>query len=521
MSIASCANRGSPDGGPKDEEPPKIIRSEPENYTTNFKGNEIRIYFDEYVKIKDLQKQLIISPPMDTDPTVTPLGNAAKYIKIVINDTLEENTTYAFNFGRSIIDNNESNPYDYYRYVFSTGDYIDSLSVTGTIRDAYNRKPDNFVSVMLYEMDSTYTDSLVFKKKPKYITNTLDSLKVFSIDNIREGRYRMIALKEDNPNFTYQQKLDKIGFYEGVVNVPTDSIYTITLFKEVLDFDIERPRQEAGQKIAFGYEGNVEHLEIEMLGDLPSDFESRLTKDVKTDTLYFWHKPKMELDSVLFKVTNKTFNDTLVHKFRDLENDSLIIKAEPSGNLDFGKDFAISGTVPFVSIDESRIQILDKDSLNIEFKTRLDSLNNTYIFDFEKTEAQTYRMQLLPETLMDFFGNSNDTLNFSIRTKQLSDYGNIRLTLQNAQYPMIVQLVDDRSVIKYEKIITENKPIDFFNLLPGVYYMRAIYDVNGNGTWDTGNYLNKTQPERIVYRDGPIDIRANFDNIEEFILPSN
>ena len=263
--LTACANRGRPSGGPEDIEPPKITRVIPENYTTNFKGNEIRIYFDEFIKIKNLQKQLIISPPMDVEPTVTPLGSSSKYIKIIIKDTLEENTTYAFNFGQSIVDNNEENPYDYYRYVFSTGDEIDSLSVKGEIVDAEKLKPDNFVSVMLYELDSTYTDSTVFKQKPKYITNTLDSLTTFSIDNIREGTYKLIALKDENGNFTYQKKSDKIGFYEGVVTVPTDTLYTLKLFKEVLDFDAKRPRQVSGQKIAFGYEGDYEQMKIQFM----------------------------------------------------------------------------------------------------------------------------------------------------------------------------------------------------------------------------------------------------------------
>ena len=127
----SCANRGSPSGGDKDEEPPVIVDEVPENFSTNFKGDEIRIYFDEYVKINDIRKQLIISPPMDVDPVIIPMGSASKYISIKIKDTLQKNTTYAFNFGESIVDNNEGNPYPYYRYVFSTGDTIDSLSGRG------------------------------------------------------------------------------------------------------------------------------------------------------------------------------------------------------------------------------------------------------------------------------------------------------------------------------------------------------------------------------------------------------
>ena len=152
--IVSCANRGSPSGGEKDTEPPVITSESPKNFSTNFKGDEIIITFNEYVKIKDLRKQLIISPPMDTDPIVYPMGGASKYISIKIKDTLQPNTTYAFNFGESIVDNNEENPYPYYRYVFSTGDTIDSLSVKGYVEDALLKKPETFISVMLYEVDS-------------------------------------------------------------------------------------------------------------------------------------------------------------------------------------------------------------------------------------------------------------------------------------------------------------------------------------------------------------------------------
>ena len=97
--LNNCANRGTPTGGDKDITPPVITKSEPENYSTNFKATEIKIYFDEYIKINDLQKQLIISPPMDPEPEITPLGSASKYITIKIHDTLLANTTYAFNFG--------------------------------------------------------------------------------------------------------------------------------------------------------------------------------------------------------------------------------------------------------------------------------------------------------------------------------------------------------------------------------------------------------------------------------------
>ncbi|MEM6516358.1 MAG: Ig-like domain-containing protein [Bacteroidota bacterium] len=516
--VINCATRGNVEGGPRDLDAPLILRQTPDNYSTNFNSKEIRIYFDEYVKVKDLQKQLIISPPMDTEPTVTPLGNASKYIQIIINDTLDENTTYAFNFGRSIVDNNEENPYDYYRYVFSTGNYIDSLRVTGRILDAENRQPDDFVSVMLYEVDSTYNDSTVYNKKPKYITNTLDSLTVFSIDNIKPGTYKLIALKEENPNYTFQPKSDKIGFHEGFITVPTDSFYKITMFKEELDFKATRSKQVAGQKIAFAYEGNPKGTEIEALGDSLKDLTTRIIKDEKADTLYYWYKPKVELDSALFVVKNKNYLDTLTHKFRQIDKDSLVVKATSGNTLNFTEDFRLTGNTPLEKYDKSQITILDKDSLEIDFTTSFVEINNEFKVTFDKEESQTYGITVLPNAIEDFFGNVNDTLNFKVRTKTLADYSNIRVTLRNATYPLIAQLVTDRAEVKYEQPVSEERQVDFKNLIPGSYYLRIIIDANANEKWDTGNILKGLQPERIVYYPDLIEARANWDPVITFTL---
>ena len=518
ISIIACANRGTPSGGEKDIEPPIIVRSSPENYSTNFKAKEIRIYFDEYIKVKDIQKQLIISPPMDPEPDITPLGSASKYIKIVINDTLAENTTYAFNFGQSIVDNNEENPYPYYKYVFSTGDYIDSLSVKGSILDATSRIPDKFVSVMLYEVDSTFNDSVIYKQKPKYITNTLDSLTTFSIDNIKEGKYLLVALKDENRNFTFQQKTDKIGFYNKLITVPSDTSYIIKLFKEEIDFSVDRPKQMAGQKIGFGYYGDAKDMTIELLDAKPDDFETRITKDKKTDTLYYWYKPKLELDSTLFVVRNKTFIDTLKHRFRDLEKDSLVISQLQPRNPSFESDFMLEGSIPFVKTDESKIRVIDKDSVEVLFSTSYDSLINSYSIKFTKKEAENYNIQALPEAFTDFFGNVNDTLYYSVRTKAFDQYSNMRVKLINAVYPLIVQLTDDKGTVKYEKFATEERLFDFRYINPGDYYLRVIFDTNGNQNWDSGNFLQKRQPERISYYPDLLEARAGWDLVQEFIL---
>ena len=519
ITIVSCANRGMPSGGEEDIEPPVIRESVPKNFSTNFKGNEIKIYFDEYVKIKNLNKQLIISPPMDTSPTISPLGGASKYISIKIKDTLQANTTYAFNFGESIVDNNEENPYPYYRYVFSTGDIIDSLSVKGYVVDALQEEPDTFVAVMLYDVDSTYSDSIVYKEKPRYITNTLDSVTSFSIDNIKAGKYKLIALKDKNSNYKFDQKADKIGYKEAFITVPSDSSYKLTLFKEDVNFKAVKPKQDGATKIIFPYEGDYESMRIKVLGETPEDYQTRIVKNADTDTLYYWYKPKFEIDTTFFVVSNEKYVDTFKHRFRKLEADSLILKVVSSGTLNFQQEFTIEANIPLTKIDKSKIKLIDRDSINVDFEVEYDSIFNRYSFPVKKAEGQKYFFTMLPETFTDFYeGTNKDTLNYTFRTKLKSEYGNIRVNLVNAKFPMIVQLVNERGEVLYERYTTESPVVDFTDLSPKQYGLRAIFDANGNGKYDTGNYLLGIQPERVSYSDPIEEVRSSFDFIIDFIL---
>lgn len=509
--FINCANRGTPDGGPKDETPPTIIKSDPENYSTNFKGKEIRVYFDEYIKIKDLQKQLIISPPMKTQPDVTPLGSASKYITIKIYDTLQPNTTYAFNFGNSITDNNEGNPYPYYRYVFSTGDYIDSLSVNGNIVDALKKEPETFVNVALYEVDSTFSDSIIYKETPKYITNTLDSVTTFSIENLKPGKYLLMALKDGNGDNKFQQKTDQIAFHKSFIEVPTDSSYTLRLFNEDIDFKGTRPRLISGEKIAFGYEGDYKGMTIDIISETPEEFKYRVTKDPKTDTLNYWYKPRLkEVDSLIFKVSKKEYEKEFTARISEQKRDTLVISTSPSGNIRYDEDFKITGTTPLLNFDDSKISMMDKDSTQVKFTTDFDTLLNVYSIKFDKTEDNNYRIEILPEAFEDFFGDKNkDTLNYGLRTRKNSEFGYVRFNLINATYPVIIQLTDKSGKVKFEQFVDKADSVDFLNLDAGMYSIRIIHDANGNGKFDTGNYLKKIQPEKVSHFQ-EIEIRADW-----------
>lgn len=519
--LVNCANRGSPTGGPKDVTPPQIVKSIPENYTTNFKGDEVVIYFNEYVKLKELSKQLIISPPMSTPPEITPISGANKYIKIKIYDTLQPNTTYAFNFGNSIVDNNEENPFKYFRYVLSTGSYIDSLTVKGSVKDALEYATDQFVSVVLYEADSTYNDSIIYKETPKYITNTLDSTTNFTIENIKAGKYYLRALKDKNSDNKFQQRSDKIGFYETPIEVKqdsTDKLYNLKLFKEAIDYKASKPYLVSGEKIAFGFQGDYENIKIKVISKVPSDYKSRYFKDPKTDTLNYFYTPKLEVDSLLYRVVNKSVIDTFKVRIKDNLRDSLIVKPYPTGSIRFNEPFSIQGNIPFINLDKSKISIIDKDSTAVAYTTSYDSLNNKYNFLFNKTEDNRYKIQMLPEAVTDFFENKNDTLNYSLRTISKNSFGNARIVLNNAVYPVIVQLTDDKGEVKFENYLTEPKPVDFNDIQPSKYYLRVIYDTNKNGVYDSGDYLKGIQPERVSYAKEPYEAKAGFEEIIPFTL---
>ncbi|MFD0963247.1 Ig-like domain-containing protein [Pseudofulvibacter geojedonensis] len=519
--VVSCAKRGSPSGGKKDMEAPEIVKSFPENYSTNFNTKEIRINFNEYIKLKDLNKQLIVSPPLKYQPTIIPQSGASKQLKIKILDTLQENTTYSFNFGNSIVDNNEGNPFPFFRYVFSTGTEIDSLQLKGTVKDALNVDTDSYVSVLLYEIDSTYSDSTVYLKKPRYITNTLDSATTFQFNNIKKGTYKLIALKEESDNYVFNQKTDKIGFVETEITLPTSQEYELLLFKEIQNFKPLKPKHQKKNRIRFRYEGPYhEDISIKLLTDnLPEGYTSIITKEIETDTLNYWFKPSVELDSMLFSLKSKKVVDTFKVRMRKkIKADSLYFK-KITQSLTVDEKYEISSSIPIIKIDKQKIQIMNKDSVLVPFKIEQNSFTNTIGFDFDKKEEDRYKITAYPEAFQDFYGGMNDTLTFKVSTKKLSAYGTIKLELFNTpKHSLLVQLVDKNGKIKYEQKGVGKTIFDFQNLNPATYNLRVVFDVNGNEKYDTGNYLNKLQPERVSYYPEEIEIRANWDRDYKFTL---
>jgi uncharacterized protein (DUF2141 family) len=510
--IQSCARQGRPEGGEKDITAPIFIVAEPEHESLNFNAKKIRLNFNEFVKLKNINEQLVVSPPMQYQPEITPVGTASKTISIKIIDTLKENTTYTFNFGNSVEDNNEGIPLRSFKYVFSTGDYIDSLKVIGTVADAFEKETEENISILLYEVTAEYSDSIIYKERPNYMANTLDTIS-FEMTNLKAGEYLMIALKDFSNNYKFDPRQDKIGFRKNFITLPTDTIFHLRLFNEVPAFEATRPSEVKKGHIYFGYEGSPKGFEIELISEKPEGFKSHLVYEKDNDSVSYWYTP-IEKDSLQFKLTKGAYKKDVTVRLRSKDIDSLLVTSESKGSLSLRDTFAILTNIPIAKIIKSKIKVLDKDSLDVFFTYKLDVSKKRLKLEFDKKYESKYEMFLMPGALEDLFGNVNDTLKFGISTKSLDSYGAIGLNVQNAKsFPYILELIDESGEVIQREISNENRRYKFEFLEPKIYSFKITYDSNNNGKWDSGNFLKRIQPEEVVFFDKKIEIRANWDEM--------
>lgn len=509
--LVSCARRGRPEGGPKDFDKPIMVKADPDFKSLHFEEDEIKIYFDEYVKLKDVNSELIVSPPLKYPVEISPLGTPSKKITIKFRDTLQEDATYTFNFAQSILDNTEGNVLDNFKYIFSTGDYIDSLMVKGPIKDAFDLEMIENPTIMLYPVDDTYTDSIVYLEKPTYVGRTIDSLN-WEVTNIKEGTYRLVALNDARKNYKYDPKEDKIAFYPDFITVPGDSIFKLILFKEILPFNtVSRPKDVSKGHIIIGFEGDSEDVKIRVLSDVPNDFKAFYAKDIKTDTLNYWFN-NYDKDTLLMEVSKNKFIDSIKIVVNEEEIDSMKLAFSSRGILHLRDTFKLGSTVPIMKIDTSKFQLLDKDSIKVPFKLRLTANKSIIDFEFEKEVQQKYKLFIAPGGIEDIFGVQSDTLKSNFRTGKIADYASLFLTVQNIEkFPVIIDLIDDKGKVVGRKYAAEPREYEFTRLIPARFMVRIIYDENGNQAWDTGNFLKKLQPEKVFYLSNIIDAKANWE----------
>jgi uncharacterized protein (DUF2141 family) len=523
--LSSCAQVGSPSGGAKDNVPPKIIKSEPENFSANFKDDRLELTFDEYVQIKDLQNQLIISPPLKQRPVPKIKGKA---IIIKFEEELRPNTTYSFNFGSSIVDINEGNMLDSNVFVFSTGTFVDSLQIHGTLKNATDAAPVKDIAIMLYDSEN---DSVPYLEQPLYITKTKADGR-FSLNNLKSGNYRVFALKDQNNNFLYDQPGELIAFQEQLIDPSIEQLIELFLFEE----QIQKQFLKKAGKRQYGRIDLVFNLPPKDLEVSPINHSFKkawFIEESSQDTVSYWLTDIGELDSLHLKIRAKGLADTLVsipigkkeasvsagtgRKAGATKTKPLTLEtfsnASMSEGLNPGEYFTVEFSHPVADYDVSKM-ILLKGSDTLSFQAELEDKNLRklrikYLFE----QDSSYQFKIDSASVVDIFNLANDSAAFSFKVKNVAAFGSmsLKLIVPESNHQFIVQLFKDKEVVLSEGIVKHNQTVKYEKLDPGSYYLKVIWDENNNGKWDTGNYLEKRQPEKVMFFTDKITVRSSWD----------
>ena len=509
LSIYGCAQVVPLTGGDKDETPPKELKSTPENKSINFAAKTITIEFDEFIRLQNLQQQLIVSPVMEKQPEVSVKG---KKLIIKLIEELTPNTTYSINFGNAIIDITENNPIPNYKYVFSTGDYLDSLSFSGNVLFAQDLKPKEKVYVMLYQ---NLDDSVPYLKKPKYVAIT-DKEGNFSVSNIAKGTYKVFALEDINSNYIYDLPNEQIAFFENTINLDSNlSKQQLFLFEEEQDNQyVKKVEHKEFGKVVFYLNQPSENVLI------TTNIKEKIRwyieeRNPTNDTITHWLLGVGNFKEVKYYVSEgkKTIDTSAVtfieqSKFKDT---TLTLNSNVTPIFDLNKNIHLSTPRPINIFNQENITLLE-DSVPVKFE--VNQLNNTrnYEINYSFKENTDYILQILPTTFQDILGLKNDSVIANFKTKKESDYGNIILKMDvNFETPYILQLLRNNKVID-EKHINNSQTLNYSYLTPGDYTLHLIVDENNNRKWDTGEYLKSQQPETVIHYQKTIKIRPNWDN---------
>lgn len=536
--LSSCARQGAPTGGPKDTTPPRVdsLTSTP-NYAVRFQEKKIELRFNEWVTLSEVATQVVVSPPLRTKrvPDISLKGKTV-VVEIPENDTLRPNTTYTINFGNAIKDLHEGNPAKDLRFVFSTGDFIDSLSVAGIVTDAYKLEPVENVAVMLYD---DLADSVLLKSKPFYFART-DKTGQFKIPNVKTGRFKVVAVDDKDQNLLWNGGDERLAFLLEPVALVGDSIQSkplaLRLFQDQpLLRSKDRVSRNFGQ-VKINYNGPPDTIALR--SDPPG---LRLIPEKQGDTLLVWYD---RTDSTAWRVlagrdtiqVKSTTRAAFMRNHRCTWGDELA--AAPAAGAGRRVSRTTAAPPPTVSIktisqhparramlpfnfpiekvDTTRWNIV-QDSIDItSFSVLPDSAsprNLTLRLDWKPEKH--YLLTLLPGAITDLYGTSNaDTLRRKFSVLSEKQLGDLNLTLKDLLpgTPYFLQLLNGVNLEterRFAATAAEQK-ILFRQLPAATYTARLIEDRNGNARWDAGRYFDRRQPEPLFQKQLPA-LRANWE----------
>ncbi len=519
-----CANAVAPTGGPKDTTPPVVVAAVPENQSTHFIGKKIEITFDEFITLENANQNVMISPPLKEKLDIK-LKN--KTVVVKFKENLVPNTTYTINFGSAIKDLHEGNPFKDYAYSFSTGDHIDTLSITGKVVDAETMKPIENVYVGLYAADRDNLDSLPMTTAPNYISKT-DKEGQFSLNGLADKSYRVFALKDANANLYFDLANEASAFLDMLVT-PSDSTLkpiTLRMFTEVDSTQVllEKKLIEEGL-LRFVFRHPAKDAVIMTPEMLPDTFNLVTTHSAAYDTVWWYFTPNVK-DSLWVQVKYDTvINDSSRYSLKFKDKKGRNKKPEPlkvKNNL-IGRGALVHDDTLTLTFSEPIVRYAMRDSAVF----KCDTLVFYDTLAFEPADEQGMKYRLVNPVAADmsyhieipdsvFFGirnRTNEAIKLDFHVVNDDEYGNIYITVMppKGMKQVVVQLTNESGKVVKEQVITKNSEVMFDYLMPAKYKLRAILDADGNGKWSTGNYHRHTLPETIIDYINVLDLKAGWD----------
>ena len=517
LSLAACANTGTLTGGEKDTRPPQLDSTQTTpNLQTNFEKQTIELTFDEWIKLEDIINQIIVSPPIEPRPNIS-LKKKTVRIEFEPAVVFKENVTYTINFGSSIKDFTEGNIPEDLRFVFSTGDYIDSLTVTGIVKDVIKKEPVKDVLVMLY--DNT-ADSVVRKERPFYFAKT-DKEGQFRIRNVRADTFKVFALEDQNLNYRFDATNERIAFMDTLlfVNDSSRNELDLALFLEDSPLEIKSKNQKVYGVVKLTFNQKPEDLTFRYEPLLPT-----LLFEYEKDSLNIWYNLDTLTNWSLIINQDTLWSDTIAldtsgfsqfRKTAELQATSIVSNVITQHPI---LPFSVLFNHPIQNIDSANILLL-KDTLRERVTPTLsiDTKKARRQLDIQHTWATDvlYEFTILPNGVTDIFALSNrDTITQQFVIKKLEDYGNIYLTINqlDSTKQYIVQLHEGENNLQYSFTLSDTVTwkYRFEAMRPSNYFLHVITDDNRNGKRDSGNYDLKRQSESIYIK--KLDaLRPNWD----------
>ena len=564
--IYSCANIGSPNGGPYDETPPKFVSSTPVPNQINYTGKKIEILFDELIQIEKPSENVIITPPQMELPVIRSAGKKAV---IELKDTLKPNTTYTIDFTNSISDNNEKNVFENFSFAFSTGDIIDTLEVSGVLLNAENLEPMPGITIGLH---NNLEDS-AFVKLPFVRTSRTNDKGQFTIRNITPGTYHIFALNDVNRDYKFDQPGEDIAFLDSVIvpsfelttrqdttwkdSLTIDTIRTVgytrffpdnielRLFKEKFERQYmvkpERPDEKyftlrfntkldtvpVPVPINFTPEDSTWYFVQQTEGGAAVNYWLADSTVWKQDTLQVQVSyPKSDSLNILRPQTDTV---QLVLRRRPAEKKKKKMKDEPDpivflglqvdapGSMDLFDTISVTFNEPVLDINKEMFfldQKIDTVWNTVDFDFFPDSTNSlNYFIRRPWKYGEEYRIEVDSAAIHSLYGKWNDFFTGEFKIKKEDEYGYLYLNINGVDTTAFVELLSTGDA-PVRKAKVKDGGVLFMDLKPDKYYARIVIDTNDNGVWDTGNYIEKRQPEEVYYSPKMYEIMQNWQ-VEE------